>query len=107
MIGEQELVDAMACLEPDALQRWVELGLVLPQTDGDGLQFDTTDVARVRLICDLHYELQIEESNLSVVLSLVDQLYEVRRDLRRLLSAVEAQPEDVRVDITKRVTTKT
>ena len=36
---------------------------------------------------------------MSVVLSLLDQLYTTRRSLRALLSAVEAQPEDVRARI--------
>ena len=36
---------------------------------------------------------------MSVVLSLMDQLYETRRSLHTLLSAVEAQPEDVRARI--------
>ena len=72
------------------------------------LRITSNNIAFLKEASDaLGIPLQIEESNLSVVLSLVDQLYEVRRDLRRLLSAVEAQPEDVRVDITKRVTTKT
>ena len=71
----------------------------LPQQDGDGLRFDESDVVRVRLICELHYELWIEEDSMSVVLSLLDQLYTTRRSLRALLSAVEAQPEDVRVRI--------
>jgi chaperone modulatory protein CbpM len=102
MIGEQQLIDAIGQLEADALQRWVDFGWVLPQTDGGSLHFDTADVARVRLICDLHYEMRIEESSLSVVLSLMDQLYDVRRDLRRLVSAIEAQPEEVRADIANR-----
>ena len=33
---------------------------------------------------------------MSVVLSLLDQLYAVRRSLRTLLSAVDAQPDEVR-----------
>jgi hypothetical protein len=37
---------------------------------------------------------------MSVVLSLMDQLYETRRSLNSLLSAVGAQPADVRAQIT-------
>jgi chaperone modulatory protein CbpM len=99
MIGEQELLQRMGRLEVDALRRWVELGWVRPQREGEGLRFDEADVVRVRLICELHYELRIEEDSMSVVLSLMDQLYTVRRSLRRLLSAVEAQPEEVRAHI--------
>ena len=99
MIGERELIEAVEQAEVEALRRWVDLGWVLPLCDGDNLQFDASDVARVRLICELHYELRIEEDSMSVVLSLMDQLYQARRSLRSLLSAVEAEPADVRARI--------
>ena len=96
MIGERQLIDAIEQLEADALRRWIDLGWVLPLKDDSGLRFDPTDVARVRLICELHYELRIEEDSMPVVLSLMDQLYTARRDLRSLMSAVAQEPEDVR-----------
>jgi hypothetical protein len=43
---------------------------------------------------------------MSVVLSLMDQLYEARRSLRTVLSAVEAQPENVRAAISALVNAK-
>lgn len=99
MIGERELLELVARLEAEALRRWIDLGWVLPQQDGDSWGFDQSDVVRVKLICELHYELRIEEDSMSVVLSLLDQLYAVRRSLRTLSSAVEAQPQEVRASI--------
>lgn len=99
MISEQALVDMIERLQADALRRWVDQGWVLPQQQGQSLHFDDSDVARVRLICELHYELHIEEDSLSVVLSLMDQLYTTRRSLRCLLSAVAAEPDEIRARI--------
>ena len=99
MISESELVATIESLDAEALQRWIALGWVLPRQDEKSLRFDPSDVARVRLICELHYDLRIEEDSLSVVLSLMDQLYATRRALAALVSAVEAQPEDVRARI--------
>ena len=99
MISESEIVDAIGPLDADALQRWIEHGWVLPHRDRDNLRFDASDVARVHLICELHYELRIEEDSMSVVLSLLDQLYAARRILGVLVSAVDAQPVDVRARI--------
>ncbi len=101
MISALEMVAAIEQLEADPLQRWIDQGWVLPQADGDSARLDAVDVARVRLICDLHYELRIEESSLSVVLSLLDQLDDARREMRRLTEAVEAQPQDVRDGIAR------
>lgn len=106
MISETELIDAIERLEADALRRWIDLGWVLPEQDSESLCFDPSDVARVRLICELHYELRIEEDSMSVVLSLMDQLYAVRRSLRELVSAVETQPEKVRAHIAALVKAK-
>ena len=103
MMTERELCQTIAHLEADALQRWIDLGWVLPQQHNDSLDFDAADVARVRLICELHYELRIEEDSMTVVLSLMDQLYAARRKLGTLLSAVEAQPEEVRARIAEHV----
>ena len=103
MMTERELCQTIAYLEADALRRWIDLGWVLPQQNSDSLDFDAADVARVRLICELHYELRIEEDSMTVVLSLMDQLYATRRKLGVLLSAVEAQPEEVRARIAERV----
>ena len=105
MISESEIVDAIGPLDAAALQHWVEQGWVMPRrSDGsDSLQFDPSDVARVHLICELHYELQIEEDTLPVVLSLLDQLYGARRSLASLVAAVEAQPPAVRAAIVDRL----
>ncbi len=99
MIGEKELIETNRELGGRRVSALDRARMILPQQDGDGLRFDASDVVRVRLICELHYELWIEEDSMSVVLSLLDQLYTTRRSLRALLSAVEAQPEDVRARI--------
>ena len=103
LIGEKELIESVGHLEVAVLRRWIDLGWVLPHQDGESLRFDASDVARVRLIFELHYELRIEEDSMSVVLSLMDQLYEVRCHLNALLSAVDAQPDHVRAGIAARI----
>jgi len=99
MISQSELVDTIEALDAQALQRWVDLGWVLPRNDTGSLHFDPADVARVRLICELHYELRIDEDSMSTVLSLMDQLYTTRRALGALSSAIAAEPTDVQCRI--------
>jgi chaperone modulatory protein CbpM len=57
------------------------------------------ECARVRLICTLHYELEIDAETLPIVLSLMDQLYDTRRRLLSLTAAVAAQDKDVQAAI--------
>jgi len=107
MMTEAELIEIMGQLQHEVLRRWIDHGWVRPELVDGAAQFDASDVARVRLICELHYELRIEEDSLPVMLSLMDQLYSVRQSMRKLLSAVEAQPEDVRKRIATLMQTQT
>jgi chaperone modulatory protein CbpM len=50
----------------------------------------------VCLICDLRHDLAVDEDTVPVVLSLLDQVYTLRRQLGALTDAVQQQPEDVR-----------
>jgi chaperone modulatory protein CbpM len=96
-------VTAVAALFADLSQveliAWVERGWVIPDTAGPGFEFHAIDVARVRLIHDLRRGMEIGEDAMPLVLSLLDQVYEVRSRLKSLLHAVDAQPRDVKLAI--------
>jgi chaperone modulatory protein CbpM len=79
------------------IHSWVERGWVRPerQRGGEPL-FSELDVARLCLICDLRHDLAVDEDTVPVVLSLLDQVYTLRRQLGALTDAVQQQPEDVR-----------
>jgi chaperone modulatory protein CbpM len=81
------------------LTTWVERGWVVPDDAGSSLEFHEIDVARVRLIRDLRHGMDIGEDAVPLVLSLLDQVYELRSRLKSVLHAVEAQPGDVKVAI--------
>ena len=83
MIRIDDLVAAMPALQRSDLEAWIREELITPQQDAGTEYFSDIDCARVRLICTLHYELEIDLGTLPVVLSLVDQLYDTRQ---RLLS---------------------
>jgi chaperone modulatory protein CbpM len=96
-------VTAVAALFSDLSQveliAWVERGWVIPDTDGSGFEFHEIDVARVRMIHDLRRGMDIGEDAMPLVLSLLDQVYELRSRLKSLLHAVDAQPRDVKLAI--------
>jgi chaperone modulatory protein CbpM len=71
-------------LDPDDLRRWIAEGLVRPEAKEGELRFEEIDAERVRLILDLRDLLEVNETALPVVLSLLDQVYALRRRLRQL-----------------------
>ena len=92
-----EVVLTVERIDRVELARWVELGWVAPVGRERGEPaFSDLDVARVCLICDLVHDLAVEEETVPVVLSLLDQVYALRRQLGALTAAIQRQPEDVR-----------
>jgi chaperone modulatory protein CbpM len=83
-------------LPAQELTGWIERGWVQPEPAESGWVFQEIDIARVRLIHDLRRSMDVTEDTIPVVLSLLDQVYELRAQLKAVLRAVEAQPEDVR-----------
>ncbi len=71
------------------LVRWLEQDFVRPDRQGGEPAFREIDIARVRLIRELHADLEVDEPTLPLVLSLLDQLYATRRQLRLVLEALE------------------
>lgn len=83
-------------LPAQELTGWIERGWVQPEPDASGWMFQEIDIARVRLIHDLRRDMDVGEETMSLVLSLLDQVYATRRQLKAVLRAVEAQPPAVR-----------
>jgi chaperone modulatory protein CbpM len=83
-------------LPAQELTAWIERGWVQPETGEAGWVFQEIDVARVRLIHDLRRDMDVAEDTMSIVLSLIDQIHQVRAQLKAVLRAVEAQPQEVR-----------
>ena len=81
--------------EPE-LTAWVERGWVRPEPAGADPVFQDIDIARIRLIHDLRCAMRIEDETIPLMLSLLDQVYDLRAGLRAVLRAVDAQPEPVR-----------
>ena len=99
MMSGDDLVAAIAALKRRDLEEWIREELVAPQQDAGTLLFSEMECARIRLICTLHYELEIEAGALPVVLSLMDQLYDTRQRLLLLTAAVAAQDKTVQAAI--------
>lgn len=83
-------------VQASELEHWIAERWVLPEASGEGWHFTELDVARVRLILELRHELRIDEDALPVILSLLDQVYGLRRQLRSLCDALATQPWEVR-----------
>lgn len=96
MIGFDDLLSRLRGLERRELARWVENRWVLPERHADSWVFHEVDVARVELIFDIRRDFAIDDEAMGLVLGLLDQVYGLRRQMRRLCDALATQPDDVR-----------
>lgn len=95
MIALNELLGRVRGLDRQELVHWVENRWVLPEQRGGNWLFHEVDVARVELIWEIRHEFAIDDEAVPVVLDLLDQVYGLRRQLRRLCDALEQQPTEV------------
>ncbi|HXC91948.1 MAG TPA: chaperone modulator CbpM [Stellaceae bacterium] len=95
MIALDELLGRVRELDRRELAQWVENRWVLPEERGGAWLFHEVDVARVELILEIRHEFAIDDEALPLVLGLLDQVYGLRRQLRRLCDALASQPSEV------------
>lgn len=96
MIGFDDLLLRLRGLQRRDLLRWVENRWVLPERQAESWVFHEVDVARVELILDIRRDFAIDDEAMELVLGLLDQVYDLRRQMRRLCDAVATQPPEVR-----------
>ena len=103
MITETQIIARFTRLEAHTLSRWIAAGWVKPREGAAGFLFDNADVARIYLLCDLCYEMEVRDEELALVLSLVDRLNGIRTMLMAVNAAVQDQPAEIREAIMTRV----
>ena len=81
MITVASVVQRVRGVDERTLELWVAQEWVRPRRQGGAFLFEEIDVARVRLIVELRDELEVGESAIPVVLSLLDQLHALRAEL--------------------------
>ena len=96
MTSFRGVVATIEALNAEDLRHWVDEGWVRPVKRGRAMTFSGVDLARVLLICDIRYNLMIDEDALPLVLSLLDQIYSLRRELSAVKEALDSQPQSVR-----------
>jgi chaperone modulatory protein CbpM len=104
MLSERDIVAKVEHVTVTRLRIWVRQGWIRPVEEPP--VFTEADLARAALIRDLEDTLGFDEEQVPVLLNLIDQIHGLRAQLKTLLDAVDALPEDtrrrVKVQITQR-----
>jgi chaperone modulatory protein CbpM len=100
MITIQALCESIPGLTEPVLLHYLAQDWIRPAHRRGTPEFAEIDVARIRLILELHTELEVDEPTLPLILSLLDQLHATRRQLRLVLDALD---EPVRATLAERL----
>ncbi len=87
-LSERDVIDAIATLDHARLVAFMEAEIVRPVHTARGIRFRRADLARLELMCELSDLYDLDEDALGLVMSLIDRLHDVRRELRLVLEAV-------------------
>ncbi|MCU4652677.1 chaperone modulator CbpM [Roseibacterium sp. SDUM158016] len=95
LFTEEDVVATVTRLTRTQLYQFVDSDLVRPQRDAGRYVFRHVDIARLELLCDLSQDLDLDETALGVVISLIDQLHAARQELAAVAQAIDALPTDL------------
>jgi chaperone modulatory protein CbpM len=101
--SETEVVARVEGLTVRQLRAFVAAECVAADEREGRLTFAEADVARVELLEDLVRDFGLDAEAAAVVVSLVDQIHGLRRQLRRLGEAVAGEAPEVRARIRDRL----
>lgn len=101
--SETEVVARVHGLTVTRLRAFVAAECVRPTEAAGRLAFVEADVARVRFLEDLVEDFDLDEDAAAMVVSLVDQIHGLRRELRRLGEAVAGEHPEIRARIGARI----
>ena len=103
MYSSSETIARVSGLTAERLEFCIEQGLVYTSIGHSGPVFGEIDVARLRLICTLQDEMDVDDDMLPSILSLLDHVYNLRRGLRMVARAIASEPKDIRLRILERL----
>ncbi|MFO1141615.1 MAG: chaperone modulator CbpM [Amaricoccus sp.] len=101
--SETEVVARIQGMTVARLRAFVAADCVAPSEHDGRMEYRDADVARLRLLADLAADFGLDPDAAAVVVSLVDQIHGLRRELRRLGEAVAAEEPAVRTRIRLRL----
>lgn len=106
LYSETQIIRTLDRLTRSQLTTFIKAEIVTPVQTESGPAFREIDRARLELLCDLTEEFDLNEDALGMIMSLLDQLHTVRNDLRKVLSAIEQEPSDIRRRIARKLIDK-
>lgn len=106
MLNEREVLSKIASVSVFQLRIWVSEEWVRPARRGEDPVYNEADIARIRLVDLLHNQMQVNEEAIPIILSLIDQMHDLKEQMRLIASAISDQPDGVQRKILEAIREK-
>jgi chaperone modulatory protein CbpM len=94
MIRIDAVIARFGSLDESQIADWIARGWVHAEGASPAeWRFTEIDVARLHLVRELRVDLALDEESMPLVLSLLDQVYSLRRALRTVMEIINEAPE--------------
>lgn len=101
--SETEIVAEVDGLTVARLRAFVEARCLAPRERGGRLVYGEAELARARLLAELVEDFDLDADGAATVVSLLDQIHGLRRELKALALALADEPETVRARVRARL----
>jgi chaperone modulatory protein CbpM len=81
------------------LEQYIARTWVRPIQAGQVLHFEEIDIARIRLVHHLRQDMLVNDEAMDVVLHLLDQVYGLREQMRRLHYVTRRLPRNIQAEL--------
>lgn len=97
--SESDVITTVRRLTRSQLIRIVEFELVKAQRADSGYVFLRIEIARLELQYDLSQDLNLDNTVVGTVISLIDQMHAARQGFASMAHAIDALPGDLKIRI--------
>lgn len=99
----EQVIEQVASLTAERLRYFERLRIVTPVSTPQGLRYQTIDVRRITLLCELTDDFEVNEDALVIIMSLLDQLHSAHNKLDQVMQAVIAEPSETKMRLSQRL----
>lgn len=99
----EQVIESVTTLTAERLSHYEHLRIVTPVNTPEGPRYDTLDVRRIKLLCELTDDFEVNEDALIIIMSLLDQLHGAHWRLEQVVRAIGAEPSETKLRLSQRL----
>jgi chaperone modulatory protein CbpM len=99
----EQVIESVTTLPAERLSHFERLRIVTPVTTSEGPRYQSLDVRRIALLCELTDDFEVNEDALVIIMSLLDQLHGVHFRLEQVVRAIDAEPSETKLRLSQRL----